>query len=32
VELDGQRRARSPWTGRLLTLLGFSAADPEQAG
>jgi 4-amino-4-deoxychorismate lyase len=29
VMLDGVHRARSPWTPRLLDLLGFSAADPQ---
>jgi 4-amino-4-deoxychorismate lyase len=28
--LDGTERARSAWTGRLQTLLGYLTADPEQ--
>jgi 4-amino-4-deoxychorismate lyase len=30
--LDGVPRARSPWTSRLLALLGFSTADSQEAG
>ncbi|MBB2945821.1 4-amino-4-deoxychorismate lyase [Actinoplanes lutulentus] len=30
TSLDGTRRPRSPWTPRLLNLLGFSAADAQQ--
>ena len=32
VRLDGNERARSQWTGRLLRLLGFLTPDPDQAG